>query len=87
MYALTIGSKSPAILSNQQHASHLTSPSLPTLVASSREKELLELHEQLERERRAREVAIAEKAAFEAELESLSQALFEEVWLLLSQTI
>jgi hypothetical protein len=56
---------------------------LPTLVSSSREKELLELQEQLERERRAHEVAIAEKAALEAELESLSQALFEEVWPLL----
>lgn len=62
---------------------HLTSPSLPTLVSSSKEKELLELQEQLERERRAHEVAIAEKAALEAELESLSQALFEEVWPLL----
>jgi len=52
---------------------------LPTLVASSREKELLELQEQLERERRAHGVVIAEKTALEAELESLSQALFEEV--------
>ncbi|OJA20514.1 hypothetical protein AZE42_01587 [Rhizopogon vesiculosus] len=69
------GIRSPAV---QQHASHLTSPSLPTLVASSREKELLELQEQLERERRAHEVAITEKVALEAELESLSQALFEE---------
>ncbi|OAX41146.1 hypothetical protein K503DRAFT_864101 [Rhizopogon vinicolor AM-OR11-026] len=69
------GIRSPAV---QQHASHLTSPSLPTLVASSREKELLELQEQLERERRAHEVAITEKATLEAELESLSQALFEE---------
>jgi len=72
------GSKSTAVLSNQPHVSHLTSPSLPTLVASSREKELLDLQEQLERERRAHEVAIAEKATLEAELESLSQALFEE---------
>ncbi|KAG2366282.1 hypothetical protein BDR07DRAFT_1470153 [Suillus spraguei] len=67
-------SKSPAV----HHSSHLTSPSLPTLVASTREKELLELREQLERERIARTLAAAEKAAIEAELESLSQLLFEE---------
>jgi hypothetical protein len=52
---------------------------LPTLVASTREKEILELQEQLERERLAHTLATAEKAAIEAELESLSQALFEEV--------
>ncbi|KAG1752847.1 hypothetical protein EDB19DRAFT_1670155 [Suillus lakei] len=72
------GSKPPAVHSIQQHSSHLTSPSLPTLVASTREKELLELQEQLERERLAHTLAAAEKAAIEAELESLSQALFEE---------
>ncbi|KAG2135466.1 hypothetical protein DEU56DRAFT_807170 [Suillus clintonianus] len=71
------GSK-PAIHPNQPLASHLTSPSLPTLVASTREKELLELQEQLERERLAHTLAAAEKVAIEAELESLSQALFEE---------
>ncbi|KAG1751422.1 uncharacterized protein EDB91DRAFT_1105432 [Suillus paluster] len=69
------GSKPPAV---HQHSSHLTSPSLPTLVASTREKELLDLQEQLERERVAHTTAAAEKAALEAELESLSQALFEE---------
>ncbi|KAG1890129.1 hypothetical protein F4604DRAFT_1708789 [Suillus subluteus] len=72
------GSKSPAAHSIQKHTSHLTSPSLPTLIASTREKELLELREQLERERLAHTLATAEKAAIEAELESLSQALFEE---------
>ncbi|KAG2111139.1 uncharacterized protein F5147DRAFT_97677 [Suillus discolor] len=72
------GSKPPVVNSIQQHSSHLTSPSLPTLVASTREKELLELQEQLERERLAHTLANAEKAAIEAELESLSQALFEE---------
>ncbi|KAG2342823.1 hypothetical protein BDR05DRAFT_963619 [Suillus weaverae] len=72
------GSKPPAVHSIQHHSSHLTSPSLPTLVASTREKELLELQEQLERERLAHTLATAEKAAIEAELESLSQALFEE---------
>lgn len=72
------GSKSPAVHPVQKHPSHLTSPSLPTLVASTREKELLELREQLERERIAHTLAAAEKAAIEAELESLSQSLFEE---------
>ncbi|KAG2055344.1 hypothetical protein BDR06DRAFT_882493 [Suillus hirtellus] len=72
------GSKPPVVNSIQQHSSHLTSPSLPTLVASTREKELLELQEQLERERLAHTLANAQKAAIEAELESLSQALFEE---------
>ena len=79
---LDTGSKS-AVHPHPQYSSHLTSPSLPTLVASTREKELLELQEQLERERHARETAAAEKAALEAELESLSQALFEEVLFLL----
>ncbi|KAF9241865.1 hypothetical protein BU15DRAFT_87089 [Melanogaster broomeanus] len=66
---------SPAI---SPHPSHLTSPSLPSLVSSSREKELEELQERLERERQAHKTAAAAKAALEAELESLSQALFEE---------
>ncbi|KAG2154343.1 uncharacterized protein EDB93DRAFT_1131673 [Suillus bovinus] len=72
------GSKSRIVHSLQQHSSHLTSPSLPTLISSTREKELLELQEQLERERLAHANANAQKAAIEAELESLSQALFEE---------
>ncbi|KAH7911022.1 hypothetical protein BJ138DRAFT_37374 [Hygrophoropsis aurantiaca] len=67
------GSRTPT-----PHASHLTSPSLPTLVSSVREKELEELQEQLECERKARKLAADEKATLEAELESLSQALFEE---------
>ncbi|KAH7888906.1 hypothetical protein F5I97DRAFT_1856474 [Phlebopus sp. FC_14] len=65
------GSKSP-------HPSHLTSPSLPSLVSSTREKEFEELQEELLRERQAHKAAVAAKAALEAELESLSQALFEE---------
>jgi hypothetical protein len=77
-FRFTSGSKSPVVHPIQKHPSHLTSPSLPTLVASTREKELLELREQLERERLAHTLATAEKAAIEAELESLSQALFEE---------
>lgn len=59
-------------------SSHLTSASLPSLVPT-REKELEDLNTELERERKAHKTACAEKAALEAELESLSQALFEEV--------
>lgn len=71
-----IGTRSPAI---SPHPSHLTSPSLSSLVPNAREKEIEELQEQLERERQAHKAADAAKTALEAELESLSQALFEEV--------
>lgn len=59
-------------------SSHLTSASLSSLVPA-REKELEDLNLELERERKAHKTACAEKEALEAELESLSQALFEEV--------
>ena len=49
-------------------------PSLPSHV-----KELEELTAELAKERAAKKTIIDEKAALEAELESLSQALFEEV--------
>ncbi|EIW83113.1 hypothetical protein CONPUDRAFT_164114 [Coniophora puteana RWD-64-598 SS2] len=68
------GSKSPL----PPHPSHLTSPSLPSLVSSTREKEFEDLQEQLEKERKAHKASVDEKSALEAELESLSQALFEE---------
>ncbi|KAK0431422.1 hypothetical protein EV421DRAFT_1853873 [Armillaria borealis] len=60
-----------------------TSPSMPSLpvmasVNASKDKELEELAASLEKERAAHKVIIGEKAALEAELESLSQALFEE---------
>jgi septal ring factor EnvC (AmiA/AmiB activator) len=57
---------------------HLTSPSLPSL-PSQLNKELEELTAELERERAAHKAVIKEKADLEAEIESLSQALFEEV--------
>ncbi|KZT71649.1 hypothetical protein DAEQUDRAFT_744057 [Daedalea quercina L-15889] len=61
------------------HASHLTSASLPSLVsAPDRQKEIDELTAELKHAREAREAAVAQKAQFESELESLSQALFEE---------
>ncbi|KAK0462350.1 uncharacterized protein EV420DRAFT_1477088 [Desarmillaria tabescens] len=61
----------------------LTSPSMPSLpvmasVNASKDKELEELAASLENERAAHKIVIGEKAALEAELESLSQALFEE---------
>ncbi|SJL15137.1 uncharacterized protein ARMOST_18622 [Armillaria ostoyae] len=61
----------------------LTSPSMPSLpvmasVNASKDKELEELAASLEKERAAHKIIIGEKAALEAELESLSQALFEE---------
>ncbi|KAG8214087.1 hypothetical protein J3R82DRAFT_10845 [Butyriboletus roseoflavus] len=64
---------SPLILRISPH------PSLSSLVPNAREKEMEELQEQLERERQAHKAADVAKAALEAELESLSQALFEEV--------
>ncbi|KAI0364416.1 hypothetical protein BV20DRAFT_859163 [Pilatotrama ljubarskyi] len=68
------GTQSPST-----NGSHLTSASLPSLVPSKDyEKELEELHQQLEKERKAHKAADEAKAALEAELESLSQALFEE---------
>ncbi|KAL4073819.1 hypothetical protein V8B97DRAFT_1936590 [Scleroderma yunnanense] len=69
------GLKSPPIPS---HASHLTSPSLPSLISDTRERELQDLQAKYECERQAHQTVVAEKAALEAELESLSQALFEE---------
>lgn len=61
--------------------SHLTSPSMPSLPVLPN-KELEELTTQLEKERAARKSIADEKAALEDELESLSQALFEEASLL-----
>jgi hypothetical protein len=59
---------------------HLTSASLPSLVASSPTvaSELEELRGQLLDEKRKSEKIVLEKKELETELESLSQALFEE---------
>ncbi|KAF7790077.1 hypothetical protein EIP86_001027 [Pleurotus ostreatoroseus] len=60
-------------------ASHLTSASLPSLVpVRDKDKELEDLAGLLDRERKAHKEAKAAKDALEAEIESLSQALFEE---------
>jgi len=56
-------------------ASHLTSASLPSLVNNDKETELLA---ELEAERLKSLTVAKEKANLEAELEGLSQALFEE---------
>ncbi|KAI0674893.1 hypothetical protein C8Q78DRAFT_988687 [Trametes maxima] len=70
----TSGTQSPSL-----NGSHLTSASLPSLVPSKDyEKEMEDLHQQLEKERKAHKEADEAKAALESELESLSQALFEE---------
>ncbi|KJA23471.1 hypothetical protein HYPSUDRAFT_39928 [Hypholoma sublateritium FD-334 SS-4] len=60
-----------------QSQQHLTSPSLPSL-SSSRTKEVEDLEKELEKEKQARKKIADAKTALEEELESLSQALFEE---------
>ncbi|KAI0266965.1 hypothetical protein BC834DRAFT_1026547 [Gloeopeniophorella convolvens] len=59
-------------------AGHLTSASLPSLVAPTTNHELEELRGQLVVEKRNSEKIAHEKKELEGELESLSQALFEE---------
>jgi len=58
-------------------SSALSSPSMPSLPSHVRELE--EVTAELAKERAAKKTITDEKAALEAELESLSQALFEEV--------
>lgn len=62
-------------------ASHLTSASVPSLVSSAAgpSKREEELAAELEAEKKRYTEAHREKKALEAEIESLSQALFEEV--------
>jgi hypothetical protein len=68
----------PGTPSQNTIAHHLNSPSMPSL-SSLRSKELEELTAELEKERTARKAIAKEKTDLEDELESLSQALFEEV--------
>ncbi|KAF9526900.1 hypothetical protein CPB83DRAFT_794228 [Crepidotus variabilis] len=56
---------------------NLTSPSMPSL-SSVKMKEVEDLTAELEKEKAERKKIVEEKAALEDELESLSQALFEE---------
>lgn len=69
-------------LNASAHVSHLASASLPSLVAPrDKDKELEDLAALLEQEKKKHRLALKDKEALEAELESLSQALFEEVHL------
>lgn len=74
----SISSRSSLTRPTTPAAHHLTSPSMPALPTIPT-REIEELTSQLEKERAARKTVSDEKAALEAELESLSQALFEEV--------
>jgi len=69
---------------NGVHPSHLSSPSLPSL-SSSRDEEIEKLTLELEKQKKERRIALEEKKKVEDELESLSQALFEEVCARLSR--
>ncbi|KAF8069859.1 hypothetical protein FPV67DRAFT_1485088, partial [Lyophyllum atratum] len=71
------GTPSPSIPSSGL-ANNLNSASLPALPEAQKEQ-LEELQRKLETEKKGREAAKKEKEDLEAELESLSQALFEEV--------
>lgn len=63
---------------NGVHQSHLSSASLSSL-SSSKDDEIEKLTLELEKQRRECKTALEEKKKVEDELESLSQALFEEV--------
>lgn len=63
---------------NGVHPSHLSSASLPSL-SSSKDDEIEKLAIELEKRKKECETALEEKKKVEDELESLSQALFEEV--------
>ncbi|KAF5345781.1 hypothetical protein D9758_011889 [Tetrapyrgos nigripes] len=68
-----------AMSTQQPHSpkgAHTSSSSVPSLPAHA--KEIEDLTAELEKEKTARKAVLQEKAALEAELESLSQALFEE---------
>ncbi|KAA1475086.1 hypothetical protein DENSPDRAFT_407555 [Dentipellis sp. KUC8613] len=78
------GVRSPVVPS--PGVSHLTSASLPSLLPGANTKELDDLKVELEAERSKLEKIVGEKRSLEGELESLSQALFEEVRDLISPT-
>ena len=63
---------------NGVHPSHLSSASLPSL-SSSKDEEIEKLTSELEKHKKECQTALEEKKKVEDELESLSQALFEEV--------
>jgi len=63
---------------NGVHQSHLSSASLPSLT-SSKDEEIEKLTSELEKQKKECKTALEGKKKVEDELESLSQALFEEV--------
>jgi len=71
----SLSSGSPTL--NGAHPSHLSSASLPSLTAS-KDEELAKLALELEKQKKECKIALEEKRKVEDELESLSQALFEE---------
>lgn len=77
-FGSTGSSTRPGTPTQGTNAHSLNSPSMPSL-SSLRSKELDDLTAELEKERAARKTITQEKTALENELESLSQALFEEV--------
>jgi len=70
---------------NGVHPSHLSSASLPSL--SSKDDEIEKLTLELEKQRKECKTALEDKKKVEDELESLSQALFEEVCIQLGQAM
>jgi hypothetical protein len=75
---ITPGSSSGFATPNGMHPSHLSSASLPSL-SSSKDEEIEKLTSELEKQKKVCQAAVEEKKKVEDELESLSQALFEEV--------
>ena len=83
-FGSTTPSSSGFTTPNGVHPSHLTSASLSSLSAS-RDEEIEKLTLELEKQKKERRTALEEKKKVEDELESLSQALFEEVCARISQ--
>lgn len=86
-FRFKFGSTTPSSLSgfstpNGIHSSHLSSASLPSL-PPSKDEEIEKLTLELTKQKKVCQTALEEKKRVEDELESLSQALFEEVcvWL------
>lgn len=82
-FRFRFGNTTPSLSSgfvtpNGVHPSHLSSASLPSL-SPSRDEEIEKLTLELEKQRKECQTASEEKKKVEDELESLSQALFEEV--------
>jgi hypothetical protein len=75
-----LNSGRPSSASGSPNLGHLTSASLPSLLpATPSSKELEDLRAELDAERQKLQKIAGEKKSLEGELESLSQALFEEV--------